>query len=78
MNHRKYRCSKGHEWEGGGNLFLEGGVSLDLSVGKYECRIDNLCPVCLFELIKRVLKDVGRVEAEEVEEVLIDEGGRYE
>lgn len=56
----KYRCTKGHAWEG---TFLgNGNFHIDFSMPGGEQRvIKDLCLVCLHAKFEELLKDVGRV-----------------
>lgn len=61
LEKKKYRCTKGHTWEGS---FVGGpGQSFYFSLPTGEQRqIKGLCLICLLDRAEELLKDVGRVE----------------
>lgn len=57
---KKYRCTKGHEWEG--SFLCNGNFKIDFSLPTGEQRaIRDLCVICLLDRAEELLKDVGRV-----------------
>lgn len=54
----KYRCTKGHEWEG---AYIGAPFSISFSTPTGEKKIAGLCLVCLYAFADVLLKDIGRV-----------------